>query len=302
MALLLWGFSCAAWAQPDPFTAVAAAYLVKADGATLWEKAADTRLPPASLTKMMTALLVLEHYDPKAVITVHPDAVAETGSRLGLRKGDRMTLENVLAAALIQSSNDACHVLADHVAGNEARFVQLMNRRAKEWGLRDTHFVNACGHDHAGHYSSARDLAALAERALRQPAFARLAATATLDIATIDGRRRFSLENHNALIGRYTGAVGVKSGYTQRAGKCLVALAQRDGKSVLLVLLNAPNRWWDAVDMLDRAFDMKLSKRDIVPLSPWERVRSEGGGQGESLFHYLGQRFALSVGEVRHAA
>lgn len=252
LGMLLWG--CAAWAQPSPLAVAAGAYLVKADGDILWEKDADAHLPPASLTKMMTALLVLEHYDPKAVVTVRSGAVAETGSRLGLRKGERMALESVLAATLIKSANDACHVLADHVAGDETHFVQLMNRRAREWGLRDTHFVNACGHDHAGHYSSARDLAALAERAMRQPVFARLVEKATLEITTYDGRRRFSLDNHNALIGRYAGAVGVKTGFTQHAGKCLVALAQRDGKNVLLVLLNAPNRWWDAVDMLDRAF------------------------------------------------
>jgi D-alanyl-D-alanine carboxypeptidase (penicillin-binding protein 5/6) len=252
--LLLWAAASAAWAQPSPVPVAASAYLVKADGATLWEKAADAHLPPASLTKIMTALLVLEHYDPRAVVTVSPGAAAETGSRIGLRKGERMTLENLLAATLIQSANDACHALADHAAGSEARFVERMNRRAREWGLRDTRFANACGHDRAGHYSSARDLAALAERALRQPVFARLMAVVTLDIATADGRRRFSLENHNALIGRYPGALGVKTGYTQRAGKCLVALARRDGRNVLLVLLNAPNRWWDAVDMLDRAF------------------------------------------------
>lgn len=252
-ALLLWLAASTAWAQPSPVPVEASAYLVKTDGAVLWEKAADARLPPASLTKIMTALLVLEDYDPRAVVTVRPGAVAETGSRIALRKGERMTQENLLAATLIQSANDACHALAEHAAGSEARFVERMNRRAREWGLRDTHFVNACGHDSAGHYSSARDLAALAERALRQPVFTRLMAMVSLNIATVDGRRRFSLENHNALIGRYPGASGVKTGYTPRAGKCLVALANRDGKNALLVLLNAPNRWWDAVDMLDRA-------------------------------------------------
>jgi D-alanyl-D-alanine carboxypeptidase (penicillin-binding protein 5/6) len=94
----------------------------------------------------------------------------------------------------------------------------------------------------------------LAERALAQPVFAQIVPVAASEIATADGRRHFSLETHNALIGRYPGAQGVKTGYTQHAGKCLVALARRDGREVLLVLLNAPNRWWDAVDILDRAF------------------------------------------------
>lgn len=251
--LLGWGIACPVWAQPDVFPGVAAAYLVKADRQVLWEKAADKRLPPASLTKIMTALLVLEHYRPQQVVTVSRQAAAESGSRLGLRAGERMAAGDLLAATLIRSANDACHALADHVAGNETKFVALMNRRAGEWGLRDTHFTNACGHDHPGHYSSARDLAALAERARSEPVFEQLSSTLSLDIASADGRRRYSLENHNALIGRYPGAQGVKTGYTRKAGKCLVALVRRDGREVLLVLLNAPNRWWDAVDILDRA-------------------------------------------------
>lgn len=254
LALLLWATSFPVRAQPDIFPGVAAAYLVKADKQVLWEKQAGKRLPPASLTKIMTGLLVLEHYRPQQVVTVGRQAAAESGSRLGLRQGDRMSVENLLAATLIKSANDACHALADHVAGSEARFVALMNRRASEWGLRDTHFVNACGHDHPGHYSSAHDLAVLAERALAQPVFAQLVPVAASEIVTADGRRHFYLETHNALIGRYPGAQGVKTGYTQHAGKCLVALARRDGREVLLVLLNAPNRWWDAVDILDRAF------------------------------------------------
>lgn len=254
LALLLWATSFPIRAQQDAFPDTAAAYLVKADRQVLWEKAADKRLAPASLTKIMTGLLVLEHYRPQQAVVVSRRAAAETGSRIGLRAGDRISVESLLAATLIQSANDACHALADHVAGSEANFVALMNRRAGEWGLRDTHFVNACGHDHPAHYSSAHDLALLAERALAQPVFARLVPIAQEDIATVDGRRHFRLETHNALIGRYPGAEGVKTGYTPRAGKCLVALARRDGREVLLVLLNAPNRWWDAVDILDRAF------------------------------------------------
>ncbi len=251
--LLGWGVIFPAWAQPDAFPGVAAAYLVKAGREVLWEKAADKRLPPASLTKIMTALLVLEHYRPQQVVTVSRQAAAESGSRLGLRAGERMAAGDLLAATLIRSANDACHALADHVAGNETKFVALMNRRAQEWGLRDTRFANACGHDHPGHYSSARDLAALAERARSEAVFEQFSSTLSLDISSVDGHRRYSLENHNALIGRYPGAQGVKTGYTRKAGKCLVALVRRDGREVLLVLLNAPNRWWDAVDILDRA-------------------------------------------------
>ncbi|MBI3222786.1 MAG: D-alanyl-D-alanine carboxypeptidase [Nitrosomonadales bacterium] len=242
-------------AAQDEFPRVAAAYLLKVGDTVLWKKAEHKHLPPASLTKIMTALLVLESADLQTRVVVHADASAESGSRLGLKPGEQLRVADLLAAMLIVSANDACHALADQLAGSEARFVELMNRRASEWGLQDTRFVNACGHDADGHYSSAHDLALLTERALQNEVFAAIVAQRRLEIVLADGSRRFRLENHNALIGRLRGAAGVKSGYTQHAGKCLIALVERGGVRVLLVMLNAPNRWWDADAMLNRAFE-----------------------------------------------
>ncbi len=238
----------------DPFGNVAAAYLVKVDGREVWSRKADAPLPPASLTKMMTALLVLERADLRSVVTVSTEASRETGTRVGLARGDRMTVGELLAATLLGSANDACHALADHVAGGEKRFVDRMNARARELGLPGTRFTNACGHDAPGMRSTARDLARLAETAMRNPVFAKLAALDEGWVATADGGKKFPLENKNLLIGRHRGAVGVKTGFTAAAGKCLVALADRKGKRVLLVLLNAPDRWWKAEEILDAAF------------------------------------------------
>lgn len=250
---LLFCLCLGAQAQPG-FLPEARAYLVEGGGRTLWEKDADRPLPPASLTKLMTALLVHENGGLDAVATVSRAAAAETGSRLGLKPGERLRVRDLLAAALIHSANDACHVLADWVAGDQAQFVELMNRRAAQLGLKRTRYANACGHDQSGHQSSARDLARLAERSMQVPVIAQFVAMPSHEIATADGTRRFPLVNKNALIGRYPGALGVKSGFTARAGKCLIAAAQRDGHRVLLVMLNATNRWWDASDVLDRAF------------------------------------------------
>ncbi len=250
-----------AWAAAHagnlPFPVEASSYLVQVNDETRWESDVGRRLPPASLTKIMTVLLVLENYRPEEAVTVSPAAARETGTRLGLKAGGQMRVKDLLAASLLKSANDACHALADHVAGDERHFVQLMNRRAGEWGLKSTHFTNACGHDDKQHYSSANDLAMLAGKALDYPAFVELVAKRELTIQSADGNQSFMLENRNALIGRYPGAVGVKTGYTQKAGKCLIALAQRDGVKVLLVMLHASNRWWDASDILDYAFSHK---------------------------------------------
>ena len=238
----------------DPFGKVAAAYLVKVDGREVWARSPSTRLPPGSLTKMMTALLVLERADLGQLVTVSREASRETGTRLGLAPGDRMTVLELLAATLIGSANDACHALADHVAGSETKFVTLMNARASEMGLSNTRFANACGHDAPGMHSTARDLARLAETAMGNPVFAKMAALEDGWISTADAGKKFPLENKNLLIGTYRGAIGVKTGFTGSAGKCLVALAERGGKRVLLVLLNAPDRWWKAEEILDAAF------------------------------------------------
>lgn len=254
---------------PDPFPAVATAYLVQTGRASisrsdpdsaefsepaLWARQPSRRLPSASLTKLMTALLVVEASSPDEPIKVSAASVRETGTRLGLHPEERYAVEAMLAASLLASANDACHALADHIAGSEVRFVERMNRRARELGLQDTHFVNACGHDAERQYSSADDLAHLARQVLRHPRLASLIGRAEIRIATLDARRSFLLKNKNALIGRYSGIQGIKTGYTPGAGKCLIAYAVRGPHHVLLVLLNAPNRWWDATDMLDLAF------------------------------------------------
>lgn len=255
LGLWLLAFAAPAVSQPDPFPQVADSYLVEIDGAAVWARHTDKHLPPASLTKLMTALLVLEHDQPDETVSVTADATRETGSRLGLKAGERFRLHDLLAAALLPSANDACQALADHLAGNETRFVARMNQRAQQLDMHDTHFTNACGHDEAKHHSTAHDLALLAHELLRHAELLALTAQQEQQIATLDGARRYTLRNKNALIGRYDGALGLKTGYTPNAGKCLVAYAKRGEHTVLLIMLHGQDRWWDAADILDLAFD-----------------------------------------------
>jgi D-alanyl-D-alanine carboxypeptidase (penicillin-binding protein 5/6) len=241
--------------QPDPFPQVASAYLVELNGESIWAKQPEQRLPPASLTKLMTTLLVLEQDHPDDVVTIKPSATRETGTRIGLKTGERFRMQDLLSAALLNSANDACHALADHLAGNEAAFVAQMNRRAQALGMHNTHFTNACGHDKAGHYSTAHDLLLLAHALMLHSSILDITSQKTAQISTLDGQHHYMLKNKNALIGRYDGALGLKTGYTPNAGKCLVAYARRGDNTVLLILLHGKDRWWDAVDILDLAFD-----------------------------------------------
>lgn len=249
----------------DPFPHVAKSYLLQVDGKTLWAHEPDLRLPPASLTKIMTALIVLERTSLDEVITIGKEVVSESGSRIGLKQGDQIQVGELLAAMLISSANDACRALAEHAGGSQRRFTVMMNSRARDMGLRDTNFTNACGHDGKGLYSTAGDLAIITEAALRNRVFRELVTVVKDEIRTVDGKRIFPLENKNELIGRYHLATGVKTGYTSKAGKCLIALAENNGTKILLVLLNAPDRWWDAVSMLDKAFATRQDQSVIKP-------------------------------------
>ena len=254
LSILLASATATRAATDDLFPAVASAYLLQIDGKTVWAHSPERRLPPASLTKVMTALLVLERESLERVVTVSRGAAGESGTRIGLRRGDRITVGDLLAATLIYSANDACRALADHAGGDRKRFIALMNARAKELGLENTHFDDPCGHDQPNHYSTARDLAILAETALKNRTFRDLVSRQQQQIRTVDGRRRFMLRNRNQLLGRYPGVTGVKTGYTEAAGRCLIALAERDGTRVLLVMLHTRNRWHNAAAMMDRAF------------------------------------------------
>ncbi|HXE96713.1 MAG TPA: serine hydrolase [Dongiaceae bacterium] len=279
LATLLTSLTTARAADDDPFPAVASSYILRVDGKTVWAHRPERRLSPASLTKVMTALLALEQEPLDRVVTVDGGAAAESGTRIGLRRGDRMTVGHLLAATLIFSANDACRALADHVGGDRKRFIALMNARAEKLGLKDTHFNDPCGHDQTRHYSSAHDLAILAEAALGNRTFRDLVSRQQMQIRTVDGKRRFNLRNKNHLLGRYSGAAGVKTGYTPAAGGCLIALAEREGTPVLLVMLHTRNRWHDAAAILDRAF-LHAGKAPFANRSSSEMRENEDGNPG----------------------
>lgn len=240
-------------AAPDRFPRAGAAYLVERDGTLLWARNADAPLPPASLTKLMTALLAVERGTPAGWLTVSARAARASGARLGLRAGERLRPGDALAATLIASANDACLALAEHLAGSAEAFVAAMNRRAASLGLAATRFENPCGHDAPGHRASARDLLALTRAVLAVPALRDLVAREQVELVT-QGGRRVVARTRNSLLGRVRGLDGVKTGTTDRAGRCVIARAERAGSEVVVVLLGAPDRWFTAAALVEAAF------------------------------------------------
>ena len=212
-------------------------------GQVLFTKAAGKRRPVASLTKIMTALIALERLDPSKVVTVRADAASQTGARLGLRIGERITVRNLLYGLLLSSANDAAVALSVAVAGSVPAFVRLMNRRAATMGLPNTRFASPTGLDDRG-YSTAADLAAIVRTAYAEPMFAAVVRTRFWNIPAPSGPPRH-IQNRNALLWLYRAAIGVKTGFTSRAGFCLVAAAVRNQIGVAAVVLGDSDEAFD---------------------------------------------------------
>jgi serine-type D-Ala-D-Ala carboxypeptidase (penicillin-binding protein 5/6) len=208
-----------------------------AGGEVLAAHGASARVPIASITKLMTVLITLDHAKLDDVVTVSAGTSRIGESTINLRPGERIAVRDLLAAALIQSANDAAAALAEHVGGGSIpRFVELMNAKARALGLPDTHFVNPSGLDAPGHYSSARDVTKLARLAMRKPFVRR---TVRLRNATVAGR---ALHTWNDLLGDFPGLIGVKTGHTRQAGWSQVAAARGPGVTVYAALLGSPTR------------------------------------------------------------
>jgi D-alanyl-D-alanine carboxypeptidase (penicillin-binding protein 5/6) len=225
-------------------------------GEVLWRRLPDRELPIASLTKMMTALIVVQRSKPNDKVRVTKEALAYKGSAIGiLPKGKRIKLETMLNGLLLPSGNDAAIALAQRMSGTVARFVKRMNDEARELGLTCTRFSSPDGFEDAGNHSCAIDLAALARAVLDQPRLARIVRRRRAVMPfPIKGGRLYLYNNNPLLRTGYPGAIGIKTGYTDAAGRCLVAAARRHGRRLAVVLLHSPDPGKQARQLLDRGF------------------------------------------------
>ena len=233
---------------------IASAFLITVNGKVRWQSQADKSLPPASLTKLVSALVLTENPHLDAWVSVSKNATQQDGTKLHLKHKEQFRAAYLLGAMLIRSANDACMALAEWDAGTEAAFVKKMNAKVIDLGLKNTHFSNACGFDGANHYSTTNDLILVAKAANNQ---AKIKVWTDMQNYTLQAKsgKTYKVVTSNMLLGRVAGVDGLKTGYTQKAGKCLITHGKRNGKEVYLVMLNAPNRWWDADALMNRAFD-----------------------------------------------
>lgn len=238
--------------REGPRIRAGAAILIEAHtGTVLFAHNEHERRPMASTTKIMTALVALETAALDDRVTVSPQAVRVPGSDAGLRPGQTLTLRELLHGLLLPSGNDAANVIAEHVAGSQAAFADLMNARAQELGAHRTRFANAHGLDAPGHYSTAYDLALIARTAMLYPTFSQIVRTPEFQPESISRTWR----NTNRLLWAFAGIEGIKTGTTSGAGYCLVAAASRSGMRLIAVVLGSPDRYGDTVRLLEYGFD-----------------------------------------------
>ena len=236
-----------------------AAILMHADsGRVLYEKNADEHMLIASTTKIMTAIVVLEHCELDDLVEVDSRSAGIEGSSMYLKAGESYTVEDLLYGLLLVSGNDAASALALHVADSMEEFAELMNAKAAELGMTESSFKNAHGLDEEGHYSTARDMAKLAAYCMGNEDFARIAGTVSHTVG------EQTLVNHNRLLREYDGCLGLKTGYTVAAGRTLVTCAERDGARYVCVTLNDPDDWDDHKALYDWAFD-NYSFAEVIP-------------------------------------
>lgn len=298
LSLCLVGALCPVARAAGPEVSAQSAVVLTADtGTVLFEKDGHTPRPVASTTKIMTALLALEAAQEQGdpLVDITQEMVAVEGSSMGLQAGDSISLTGLAAGMLLASGNDAANAAALYLDGSLESFAARMNQRAAALGMEDTHFVTPSGLDGEdaqglGHLSTAYDMALLARVALEDQAFRQLCSSPSLAVEFAEPVKRVTYTNHNKLLAQYQGCVGVKTGFTKEAGRCLVSAAERDGALLIAVTLNAPNDWEDHTALLDYGFSQmepyQLAGGDVrltVPVvgSPVEVVSLRGSNGGE---------------------
>lgn len=220
----------------------------------LYEESPDMPLIPASTTKIMTALIAIENYPSlQQTVRIKNEHLA-VGHSMGLLPNEVITIENLLYGVLVESGNDAAFALANNYPGGYDAFITLMNKRARELSLSSTHYLNPSGVEQVGHQTTVRDLAVLSAYASENPIFNKIMSTKSVTVKDTTGEIVHELANTNELLGTLEGVIGIKTGWTENAGECLVTLTERNGRKIITVVLGSSNRFLDSRNIIEWAF------------------------------------------------
>lgn len=239
--------------QPAPELTAASVVVLDIDSSVvLYEKNSSQRFAPASTTKIMTALVALEEYNLNDILTVK--TVEQRGQIMGLKEGEQITVENLLYGLLVHSANDAAVTLAENYPAGREKFIQTMNRKALKLNMKNTHFENETGFEQDNHYISSIDLTRLAVYALRNSSFLQFVETKRITVMDVEKKEAHDLESVNRLLGEIPGLYGVKTGWTENAGECLVAAVERNGHKIMTVVLKSEDRFGETAKLINWVF------------------------------------------------
>lgn len=239
-------------APPPVLTATSVIVMDPDTNFVYFVKDPNKRVPIASTTKLMTALVALEYYDPQTILTADKEA-SISGSTMGLRLGERLTFRSLLFGMMLNSGNDAAFTISDNYPGGRTAFIMAMNEKAASMGLKNTHFDNPAGFDSPSHYSSASDLSVITQVAIKNYQLSKVVATQQTTVSSADQTVVHSLKNLNILLGK-NGVIGVKTGYTPQAKENLIGLAQRGDRKVLTIVLGSDDRFGETQNLMEWAY------------------------------------------------
>ena len=253
------------------------AILIEANsGEVLYEKNAEEKAYPASITKIITALLAVENGELDKKVKISQNAAGVEGSSIYLAKGEKISLRDLVYGLILRSGNDAAAAISEAIGGSTDNFVIMMNKRVREMGAVNTHFMNPSGLHDPDHYTTAKDMALIAKTAIKNEEFKKVAATKSWVADRGDGKYNY-FYNKNKVVYQYEGGTGIKIGYTKAAGRTLVASSQRDGMELICVVMNAPNWFQDTYKLMDYAYCQYETTNVAVKSRPMKAVKIIGG-------------------------
>lgn len=263
--------------QPSPEISAQTAIMIEANsGEELYEKNPQEKAYPASITKIMTALLAIENGNPDKKVKVSDNAAGVEGSSIYLEPGEMITLRDLVYGLMLRSGNDAAIAIAEEIGGSVDNFVLMMNKRARELGAYNTHFVNPNGLHDPDHYTTAQDMALISMAAMKNPEFRKVAGAKSWVTDRGEGKYNY-FYNKNKVVYQYNGGNGIKIGYTKAAGRTLVASSERDGMELICVVMNAPDWFRDTYKLMDYAYSQYETAKIMAAQSPLKAVKIWGG-------------------------
>jgi len=260
--------------------AISAILLDVETGQILYGKNIHLKRPPASLTKILTTIVALEEGDINDIVTISERAAYQEGSSIWLKRGEKIKLGELLFGVMLSSGNDASVAVAEHISGSLEKFSELMNKKARKIGARNSFFLNPSGLPQVGHYSTAYDLAVIMKYALQNKVFRKITSTKYITIPWEGHEWDRGLRNHNKMLWSYQDITGGKTGFTRAAGRCLISSAKKAFREVIAVVLNCSNDWYELRKLLDYGLnDFQrvdvLNQGDIIHTIKWEESREK---------------------------